>query len=101
MTAADLAVSDRIAALLDGVFDFTGSDNGALNTSVFAVTAADDATRTAVWVHRQSAADDATVEAHELSLLAIVNTTGEEFSYENFALQIDDGYQTPILYTPV
>lgn len=101
VTAADLAVSDRIAALLDGVFDFTGSDNGALNTSVFAVTAADDATRTAVWVHRQSAADDATVEAHELSLLAIVNTTGEEFSYEDFALQIDDGYQTPILYTPV
>ncbi|HHW34378.1 MAG TPA: hypothetical protein GXX24_09620 [Paracoccus solventivorans] len=101
VTAADLAASDRIAALLDGVFDFTGSDNGALNTSVFAVTAADDATRTAVWVHRQSAADDATVEAHELSLLAIVNTTGEEFSYENFALQIEDGYQTPILYTPV
>ncbi|HMM08310.1 MAG TPA: hypothetical protein PKA35_04210 [Paracoccus solventivorans] len=101
VTAADLAASDRIAALLDGVFDFSGSDNGALNTSVFAVTAADDATRTAVWVHRQSAADDATVEAQELSLLAIVNTTGEEFSYENFALQIEDGYQTPILYTPV
>ncbi len=94
-TLAASAVSDEVdvAALLNNLFDFSAtSANGVNNTTVFAVTASDDPNVTAIWAHLQSSDDDNTIDANELSLLAVVNTIDGEFGLSNF----DD-----ILYTPV
>jgi hypothetical protein len=56
-----------------------------INSSIFAVTAADNDNVTAIWAHTQSSFDDNTVEDFELSLLATVNTLGDEFWIQNFA----------------
>lgn len=83
--AASLSDVDAVAAMLNSHYNFSGTSSDSVrNTSVFAVTAQDDATQTAIWVHEQSNGADSTVDAHELSLLAIVHTTGTEFQMENF-----------------
>ena len=87
VTASELQSAEDIAALLNGLFDFSGTtENGTLNTSVFAVTASDDTTQTAIWSHTQSSAADNTIEGNELNLLAVVNTTGDEFSANNLVI---------------
>jgi hypothetical protein len=82
--SSELANATEVAALLNSLFDFDAADNGEIDTSVFAVTASDDPTKTAIWSHQQSFAGDTTVDAVELNLLAIVNTTGDEFNAQNF-----------------
>ena len=87
VTAADTTLdvdgikdADAVAALLNQLFNFTADDNGVANTSIFAVTAGDQPSITALWAHSQSAANDASIEALELNLLAVVHTTGAEFN---------------------
>jgi hypothetical protein len=88
LAVSELSDSNEIAALLSRVFDLSSTtENGELNTTVFGVTAADNADLTAVWAHTQSSSGDRTVEAHELTLLATVNTLGNEFSLLNFIPQ--------------
>ncbi|GEM_PF-3287502 len=90
--ASDLGVNGlsdahAVSALLESLFDLSANDDdGQKNSSVFAVTAKDDPTTTAIWAHTQSSADDCTIDANELSLLAIVNTTGGEFGAHNLQL---------------
>ena len=93
--AANLTDADAVSNLLNQVFDFNGGiqlmdmdepevSDGKINTSVFAVTASDNDHQTAIWVHTQSDADDDTVSADELQLLALLNTDGEGFDEDNF-----------------
>ncbi len=82
--------ADAIATVLSQVFDFeagaaSSTEDGERNTTVFAVTAADDPTRTSVWAHRQSTSGDVTVDAEELTLLASVEARDAGFSGTNFA----------------
>ena len=65
---------------------------------MFGVTASDDATTTAIWVHTQASTGDDTVDAQELSLLGVVHTTGEDFTAANFAVW-DDATQTFVVPT--
>jgi hypothetical protein len=86
LASDDLNDSDLVADLLNSVFDFSlTTANGDLNTTIFAITATDDDSVTAIWAHTQSSADDNTVEALELYQLATVNTIDGEFSVHNFA----------------
>jgi hypothetical protein len=92
LDAAELGDASAVSDLLSSLFDFDAvsggtTDNSELNTSVFAVTAADKPNVTAVWAHLQSSTGDSTVDAHELSLLATVNTLGNEFALANFLPQ--------------
>jgi hypothetical protein len=90
LSSAQISDAGQVTTLLNSLFDFSvTTDNNLINTSVFAVTAQDDPTQTAIWAHRQSADNDATVEALELYLLATLTTTGEEFQLQN--LRIDTG----------
>jgi hypothetical protein len=76
VTSDELTDADAAAALLNELFNFDlTTDNGELNTTVFAITASDDASLSAVWVHTQSSTDDSTVDAEELTLLTTVETT--------------------------
>ena len=85
VTVADLANADAIAGLFNDVFtQVDATDNDELNATILAVTAADDSSQTAIWVHEQSSANDATVDSSELSLLALVDTIGGEFSATDF-----------------
>ena len=86
LSVDELTDVSEVAQLLNTLFD-TGytDDNEHINTSVFAITAADDATQTAIWTHTQSSTDDDTIDAHELNLLAMVNTTGGEFNSFNLS----------------
>ena len=84
LDAQQLGDVGDVARLLNDLFEFSGSDNGAINSSIFAVTAADDQNVTAIWAHKQSSADDNTVTVDEMSLLAIVHTIGGEFGFQNF-----------------
>jgi hypothetical protein len=89
INAAALSSSTDVAAVLNSLFDFDAvlggtTDNGMLNTTVFAVTAADNANVTAIWAHTQSTTGDSTVDSYELNLLATVNTLGNEFGIHNF-----------------
>lgn len=91
-----LSNSAKVADLLNSLFDFDAviggtTDNGEINTTIFAVTAEDDKNVTAIWAHTQSSFDDHTVDAHELSLLATVNTLGDEFWLQNFAQNVMPG----------
>ena len=91
VAAADLTEADLVAQLLNQVFDFNSAfggtlDNGELNTTLFGVTASDDETVTAIWAHTQSTSGDDSIGAEELSLLAVVNTSGSAFGADNFAL---------------
>jgi hypothetical protein len=86
---AALGFSTEVAAVLNSLFDFDAvlggtTDNGMLNTTVFAVTAADNANVTAIWAHTQSTTGDNTLDSFELNLLATVNTLGNEFGIHNF-----------------
>ena len=86
VNAKDVGDVSKVADLLNSLFDFDAdNDDEALNTSIFAVTAADDPSKTAIWAHQQSTAGDDTVDAIELNLLAVVNTVGAEFSLANLA----------------
>ncbi len=80
VSAADLSNAAKTAALLNSLFDFDATaDDDMLNTSVFAVTAADQPDQTAIWAHTQSAQDDGTVSADELTLLALVSSQASDF----------------------
>lgn len=97
LSATEIGTADNVASLLNSVFDFSGdTPNADINTTIFAITASDDASETAIWAHTQSSADDATVDALELNLLGTVETVGdgagtEEFGIENFAVSNDAG----------
>jgi hypothetical protein len=119
LSSVDLSDADEVADLLNSVFDFDamqmkprggllpsedpmqidldGGGSGEINTTIFAVTASDDDSVTAIWAHTQSASDDNTVEAEELALLTMVNTTGGEFSSDNFAIWDGTSFEQPIL----
>ena len=89
LKAAALSSSTDVAAVLNSLFDFDAvlggtTDNSEINTTVFAVTAADNPNVTAIWAHTQSSTGDNTLEAYELNLLATVNTLGQEFQLANF-----------------
>lgn len=92
LVSTEIGMADNVASLLNSVFDFSGdTPNADINTTIFAITASDDASETAIWAHTQSSADDATVDALELNLLGTVETVGdgagnEEFGIENFAV---------------
>jgi hypothetical protein len=105
LSASDIGSVDKVAELLSNVFYLGGdgySGDGQIDTSIFAVTAEDDASVTSIWAHTQSSDNDNTIGAHELTLLAEVNTTGGEFSYLNFATVQDNGsYLRPEEVTPV
>ncbi|PWL33441.1 MAG: hypothetical protein DCO97_19615, partial [Marivita sp. XM-24bin2] len=98
LEASAIADAEEVAALLRKVFDFSGdTPNADVNTTIFAVTASDDASETAIWAHTQSSADDDTVEALELNLLGTVVTVGDgagndEFGIENFAVSDAGGW---------
>ncbi len=100
VVVANLTDADAVAAALNTAFEFNlrTTDNSSLNTTVFGVTASDDATTTAIWVHTQASTGDDTVDAQELSLLGVVHTTGEEFTAANFAVW-DDATQTFVVPT--
>ncbi len=94
LSAVELTDVLKVLSSLDDAFDFGGetSNNGTLNTTVFAITAEDDRSQTALWVHKQSSFGDDTVSADEMSLLAIVHTIGGEFGIQNFLPE--PNYQT-------
>ena len=80
-----LTNAESIAALLEGAFNFDSNNNDTtLNTSVFAVTSSTNVKQTAIWVHTQSSADDDTVSADELQLLAVVNSNATAFDRFDF-----------------
>ena len=85
VTVAELDSAVDIAELLNSSFEFSHDSyaDEVLNTSIFAITAHDDSSKTAIWAHLQSHDGDNTVDANELNLLAIVNTTGGEFTWRN------------------
>jgi hypothetical protein len=88
LSTLEINDADKVSELLADLFEFgVTTDNDSLNTTVFAVTAEDDPNVTAIWAHTQSSSGDSTVDAHELSLLATVNTLGNEFSLLNFIPQ--------------
>ena len=85
LIVSDIGNAANVAMLLSEIFDFTiTSNNEVINTTVFAVTASDDDSVTAIWAHQQSFANDSTVDALELYLLATVNTIDGEFTLGNF-----------------
>jgi hypothetical protein len=95
LDADELGDAKLVSEVLDFAFDFMATDNGRINTTVFAVTGAeDDDNITAIWAHTQSHASDDTVDVFELSLLATVHTRGDEFQLENFLPE-------PVPYLPV
>lgn len=88
LDASSIRTAEDVAGLLNSVFDFGTllggtTDNGSVNTTIFAVTASDDASVTAIWAHTQSSFGDSTVEHVELNLLATVNTIDGEFGRNN------------------
>ena len=88
VNAADLTNVAKVTTLLNSLFDFNADGNDdALNASIIAVTAADDSSKTAIWAHQQSSANDATVDEVELTLLSVVNTVGDEFTLANLAFR--------------
>ena len=85
LSVGELSDAEKVSELLASVFDFsvTGA-NSALNTTIFAITASDDDSVTAIWAHQQSSVDDDTVDAGELFKLATVNTIDGAFGLDNF-----------------
>lgn len=92
LNVADIGDATQVAHLLNGLFEFTATDNGVLNSTIFAVTAQDDPSVTAIWAHQQSSAGDSTVDAIELFQLATVNTLPgqalDEFNLQNFHVAV-------------
>jgi hypothetical protein len=89
LNGADLSNEHLISALLNDAFNLYASEDRVADyndTSIFAITAQDDPSKTAIWVHTQSTGDDITIDANELTLLAIVNTIGGEFKAENLVM---------------
>ena len=108
VSSEDIEDADAVASLLNSVYNFgdrfanlEDPASDAVNTTVFAVTASDDPDLTSIWAHTQSNAEDNTVEGLELSLLAIVETDGEAFSEQNFAIEVDGSWQQPEILQPV
>ncbi len=95
----------EVAGLLNSVFDSSISTDDVsdtvANTTIFAVTASDDASVTAIWAHTQSSSGDNTVEDYELNLLATVNTIDGEFAYDNFAIRTGTAFEVPTLVSQV
>ena len=91
LNASEIKSAADVAGLLAAVFEFNAAsggttDSGVINSTLFAVTASDDDSVTAIWAHQQASSDDATVDELELNLLAVVNTRDGEFTAENFAI---------------
>ena len=98
LTTAGLSDADAVAALLASVFvGVQAVPNAALNTTIFAITASDDDTVTAIWAHRQSSEADHTIDAGELYHLATLNTVGGEFLAGNFGLSPDVLHHSGVL----
>lgn len=96
VTAAELTDAEAAADLLNELFNFDlTTDNGEINTTVFAINASDDASQSAVWVHTQSSTDDTTVEAEELTLLTTVETEDGELVADSFMFDIIE--ETPVV----
>uniref|UniRef100_UPI003F6A5CCF hypothetical protein n=1 Tax=Sulfitobacter sp. TaxID=1903071 RepID=UPI003F6A5CCF len=95
LSAADLGDVDLVVQVLNEAYDFTAGTNDQINTSIFAITASDDPNQVAIWAHTQSDASDDTVDALELTLLATVDTEGEDFSYQNLMVSLNDSWQQP------
>jgi len=84
---AHLSNAHDIASLLSDAFYITADgEDDQLNTTIFAVTAEDDPNSTAIWVHTQSSAGDGTIDANELTMLAIVHSTGGDFGMSNLQM---------------
>ncbi|MEX1234839.1 MAG: hypothetical protein WEB56_07630 [Roseovarius sp.] len=84
VTEKGLSNNNEVSDLIGDMFNTSGTyDNGQINTSIFAITADDNDSVTAIWAHTQSSTGDSTVSADELRLLATVHTTGGEFSASN------------------
>lgn len=84
VTVADLDDATAVSGLLNSLFEFVATANGHDNSTIFAVTASDDSSVTAIWAHKQSSDTDSTVDPLELTLLAMVNTVDAEFAMSNF-----------------
>ena len=85
LTVDDLGAADAVAALLSAAFpSIVSLPNGILNTTIFAITASDDQSVTAIWAHQQSVDDDDTIEEAELFHLSTINTIAGEFLPTNF-----------------
>ena len=84
LRASDLTDVQKVVDRLDTAFSFTAGDNQNLNATVFAITASNDSSQTALWVHQQSSVDDHTVSVDEMTLLAVLHTTGGQFEAHNF-----------------
>ena len=83
LTAGSIEYASNEAALLEELFNVSSSGNDVLNATIFAITASDDGSVTAIWAHQQSVADDATIGAAELFLRAKVNTPDGQFGLDN------------------
>ena len=94
-SGSDIGDADAVAQLLNNHFSFAANDtDDELNTSIFAITGSDDDNLTALWAHEQSTTDDSTVASAELFKLALVNTSGGDFSlsnFGNFGVDVDEG----------
>jgi hypothetical protein len=84
LRVSDLTDVQKVVDRLVSAFEFSPIQNGSLNATVFAITASNDSTQTALWVHQQSSADDRTVTVDEMTLLAVLHTTGGQFEAHNF-----------------
>jgi hypothetical protein len=84
LRVSDLTDVQKVVDRLVSAFDFSPIENGSLNATVFAITASNDSTQTALWVHQQSSTDDRTVTVDEMTLLAVLHTTGGQFEAHNF-----------------
>ncbi|HWJ69179.1 MAG TPA: hypothetical protein VNS79_03920 [Sphingobium sp.] len=85
-----LSNANAVAERLEELFYLTAhGEDHVENSSIFAINAHDDPTTTAIWAHTQSSNNDHTIDANELTLLAIIHTTGGEFgrtSYDNLLM---------------
>jgi hypothetical protein len=88
LNGSDLSNEHLISALLNNAFcmEATAWDDEYFDTSIFAITAQDDPSKTAIWAHTQSSGNDTMIDANELTLLAIVNTIGGEFNADNLLM---------------
>jgi hypothetical protein len=94
--ADDLNEAEDVAMLLNDIFDFSAGKDGVLNTTVFNIVADNNKHDSALWVHTQAYDDDNTVEAEELTLLALVKSAQvnpfgiaqsvDAFDHDNFAM---------------
>lgn len=95
VAAADLGDAARVASALEWLFETAVLWDGPPQATVFAVTAADDASQTALWLHMQETASDLAL-APGLTHLATLHTLpgdgAEAFSAANIGFVEDLGH---------